>query len=236
MVLPHFQFAHSGPPPLGYRAHVSTSRLRTKHQDMAGMEAFLVIDQKRSSANWPLAKILQVLRGMGLRGSAKTDSCLGRPHAGHTSKCGKMNVTSPLFSTEVWQAGFTLWRTFKLPYFRNAHLIPVAVGRFVPPRTLVEYVSPVLYIQIRYAPRLSGSAAQRAIQNEAEDYSIRNKEILDPKQRNFAGGKLKKCRSEIVARIWHRSRARTFQTRNSKTSREGGATHLSLRVRPRAPS
>ncbi len=26
---------------------------------MAGMEAFFVIDQKRSSANWPLAKILQ---------------------------------------------------------------------------------------------------------------------------------------------------------------------------------
>jgi hypothetical protein len=33
--------------------------LTKERPGLAGMEAFFVIDQNRSSANWPLAKILQ---------------------------------------------------------------------------------------------------------------------------------------------------------------------------------
>jgi len=59
------------------------------------------------------------------------------------------------------------WRTIKWPYFRNAHLSPVAVGRYVLPKDACRSGphSPVLSIQIRYA-RLRGGAARRAIRNE----------------------------------------------------------------------
>ena len=48
---------------------------------------------------------------------------------------------------------FSSWRTFKLPYFRNAHLSSDAVGRFFPPEDAYRRGThfPVLSIQIRYA-------------------------------------------------------------------------------------
>ena len=45
--------------PLFRRTREMTVKTAKERPGLAGMEAFFVIDQNRSSANWPLAKILQ---------------------------------------------------------------------------------------------------------------------------------------------------------------------------------
>jgi hypothetical protein len=48
---------------------------------------------------------------------------------------------------------FVSWRTFKLPYFRNAHLPPDAVGRFFPPEDAYWGVRTSLFYLFKYGMR-----------------------------------------------------------------------------------
>ena len=64
------------------RTREMTVKIAKGRPGLAGMEAFFVIDQNRSSANWPLAKILQryVTRRLGLSGSLTSSPAPGGFH------------------------------------------------------------------------------------------------------------------------------------------------------------